>query len=94
MLLFFNNNILTQSIIFLPVFSSKYVRSRIRNIFPIQKKQPMIRILAQAFNYENIFSKSKINMNEDKKKLWNGKRLGFRSDSICRVEIDVSHMRS
>ena len=44
--IFFNNNILTQSIIFLPVFSSNYVLSRVWNIFPIQNKQAMIRIFA------------------------------------------------
>ena len=42
---FFNNNIWTQNLIFLPVFS-KYVLSRIRNLFSVQKKQTCIRILA------------------------------------------------
>ena len=53
-----NNNILTQSIKFLAVFS-KYVLSRKRNIFPIQKIKAMIRIFALAFNFGNIVSKSK-----------------------------------
>ena len=43
--LFVSNNSLTQSIIFLPVLS-KYVLTRIRNIFPIQKNKAMIRIFA------------------------------------------------
>ena len=56
-----NNNVLTQSIIFLPVIS-KYVLSRIKNIFPIRKNKAMIRIFAEAFDFGNIFSKSKINI--------------------------------
>ena len=67
---FFNNNILTQSITFLSVFSSKYVLNRIRNIFPIQKYHTIIRIFIQAFDYGNIFSKSKTNMDEDKKEFF------------------------
>ena len=53
--------------IFLPVFS-KYVLNIIRNIFPIQKRQPMIQIFSYAFNYDNIFLKSKINMHQQDKK--------------------------
>ena len=60
---FLNNNILIQSMIFLPVLS-KYVQTRIRNIFPIQKKDAMI----WSIRFEQIFSKSKTNMDEDKKK--------------------------
>ena len=42
--IFSNNNILTRSIIFLPVFSSKNVLRRVRSVFPIRKKQAMIRM--------------------------------------------------
>ena len=63
----------------------------------------MIRIFAQAFVYGNIFSKSKTNMDDDKNENFRieivKKRLDFRSERICFVEIylatiDVSHMRS
>ena len=43
--LFLNNNILTQSIIF-PQLFSKYVFSRIKNKFPIEKNEAMIRLFA------------------------------------------------
>ena len=63
----------------------------------------MIRIFAQAFVYGNIFSKSKTNMDDDKNENFRieivKKRLDFRSETICFVEIylatiNVSHMRS
>ena len=41
-----------------------------RNIFPTQKNQAMIRILAWAFDYGNIFSKPKTNMDKDKKEIF------------------------
>ena len=43
--LFLNNNILTESLIFHRVFP-KYTLSRIKNIYPIQKNEGMIRIFA------------------------------------------------
>ena len=53
-----------QSMVFSPVFS-KYVPTRIRNMSPIRKKQEMIRIFAEAFDYGNVFSKSKTNIDKD-----------------------------
>ena len=50
--------------VFSPVFS-KYVPTRIRNMSPIRKKQEMIRIFAGAFDYGNVFSKSKTNIDKD-----------------------------
>ena len=51
----------------------------------------MIRLFAQVFDFGNIFLKSKTNMGEDKKENFGmeivKKRLGFRSHSICRVEV-------
>ena len=94
MRLFFNNNILTQSIICLPVFS-KYALNRERNIFLVKKKQAMIPIFAYVFDCRDIFSKitSKSNTNVDKDKKQNfgmelvKKRLDLRSDSTRRVEV-------
>ena len=79
----------------LPVFS-KYVLSRIRNLFLIQKKQVMIRIFAEAFDYCNIFSKSKTNIDEDKKDNFRVKivKEGLVFAAMpCRTlsTIDVSH---
>ena len=45
----------------------KYVLNKVRNIFSIQKNEAMIRIFAEAFDFGNIFSKSKTNMDEDQK---------------------------
>ena len=45
----------------------------------------MVRIFSQGFEYGKMFSKSKANMYEDKKKTFRieiFERLGFRSDSI------------
>ena len=51
----------------------------------------MIGIFAQALDCGNIFSKSKTNIYEDKKEIFRietvKKRSGFRSDSICCVEV-------
>ena len=38
-----------------------------KNICPIEKNEAMVRIFAQAFDFGNIFSKSKTNVDEDKK---------------------------
>ena len=51
----------------------------------------MIRIFAEAFDCCNIFSKRNTNMDEDEKENFRlelvKKRLGFPSNSICRVEV-------
>ena len=86
MRIFFNNNIFKESIIFLQVFS-KYALSKIRNIFPIHKKQAMIRIFASAFNYGNVFLKR--NMDEDKKEnfIMEIVKKKLCRNSIFRVEV-------
>ena len=88
MLLFFNNNILTQSIIFLPVFS-KYVLTRIRNIFPIQKSTQWFEYLHKHSIMVTYFRKVKHTWTRIRK---DNKRLGFRSDLICRVEVYLQFM--
>ena len=70
MRIFFINNILTQSITLLPVSSNEYVLRKVRNIFPIQKEQALIRIFALTFDYGNIFSKSTANMDKNKKEIF------------------------
>ena len=77
MLLFFNNNIWTQSIIFLPVFS-KYVLTRIRNIFEYLHKHSIMVTYFRKVKY------TWTRIRKDKK------RLDFRSDLICRVEVYLS----
>ena len=63
----------------------------------------MIQIFTGRFDYGNKFLKSKTNMDDDKNENFRieivKKRLDFRSETICFVEIylatiDVSHMRS
>ena len=97
---FFNNNIVTQSTILLLVFS-KYVLSRIRNIFSIKRNQAMISIFARAFDLGNIFLKSKTKMDEDKKENFRMeivKKALFsqRSNMSCwsLPTSDFSHMRN
>ena len=97
---FFNNNILTQSITFLPVFSSKYVLSRIKNIFPIQEN---------ASNHSNICISNMVTYFWIAKQTWSRirkKSLEWKSlkkdwfsqqfNMPCwnLPNIDVSHMRT
>ena len=56
---FFNNNILTQIITFIPVFSSKYVLSKIRNIFLFKKSKQWFEYLHKHSIMITYFRKAK-----------------------------------
>ena len=74
---------------FLPVFS-KCVLSRIRNIFPIQKSKQCFEYLHKHSIMVTYFRKVKQTWTRIRKKNleWKQlKRLGFSSDSICRLEV-------
>ena len=79
---YFNNNFLKGSI---PASISLYFMYWAEySIFPIQIRKQL------TFDYDNIFSKSKTNMDEDKKENFiriEIVKLGFRGDSICRVKV-------
>ena len=94
MRLFFNNYILTQSTIFLPVFS-KYVLSRIRNIFIIEKNKQWFEYLHKYSIVKMHFWKVKQTWTRIRKKTLEGKKnwkTWFLQRLIRRVKVYLQLM--
>ena len=98
--LFLNNNILTQSIIFPPIFS-KYVLSRIKNIFSIEKTKQRFEYLHKHSILVTYFRKVKQTLTRIRKKTlkwkwlkesWFSQRFDLPDWSL--PTIDVLHMHS
>ena len=71
------------------------------NIFPIQKNEGVIRTIALAFDFDNIFLENKTNIDEDKKENFRMevvKKAGFSQQFNMPCwslpTTDISHLRS